>query len=138
MRNFLQMPKPVVDWYNTPFYQEYREEGLSRYNASGHQAFFDEEEVVGIYNLLKTRYSTTKEHKKVEPIFHKAMDTLSEILGSFLLNNIYRAIRKMYVKADVQNTMKLVLRVQSLVKARYILFQIFQDISDFKVRLYLL
>ena len=86
-----------------------------------------------IFKLLKTRYSETKEHRKVEPMFHKAMDTLGELLRSFSLVHVFRAIQKMYTKADVQNTMKLVLRVNSLIKVRQILFQIFGDIIEFKV-----
>ena len=124
---------PSVDWFHTPIFSEFQEDGIMKYNHSGHQMFFDEEEVAGIYRLLKARYSTERENKKVEGFFHKAMDTLAEILGSFLLNNVYRAIRKIYTKSDVQNTMKLVLRVKSLISARYILFQIFQDIQNFNV-----
>jgi hypothetical protein len=61
------------------------------------------------------------------------MDTLGEILGSFSMIQVYRAIQKIYSKADIQNTLKLILRIQNLMKARYALFQIFHDILEFKI-----
>lgn len=134
-RSFGARDSVNVDWATTPIYFEYMDDGFTKYNFKGHQAFFDEQEVSDIFKLLKTRYANTTEHKKVEPMFHKAMDTLGELLGSFSLVNVFRAIQKMYTKADAQNTMKLVLRVNSLIKVRQILFQIFGDIVEFKVRI---
>lgn len=126
--------KPSVDWYTTEFYKNFQNDGVTKYNQRGDERLFDEEEVNGIYGLLKSRYSHTRTNKKIEGFFTKAMDTLADLLGKFSLNNIYRAIQKIYTLSDVQNTMKLILRVQSLVKARYVLFEIFQDIHSYKVR----
>ena len=122
-----------VDWATTPIYTEYLEDGVTKYNQNRHQAFYDEEEAPAIFKLIKTRYASTNNSRAVEPFFHKAMDTLGEIMGSFSMTHLYRAIQKIYTKADIQNTLKLVLRVQSMFKARYLIFQIFHDIHEFKV-----
>jgi len=123
-----------VDWATTPIYDEYRDTGTREYNYTRHQAFYWEHEIPKLYKLIKERYSNVSSYKAIEPFYHKAMDTLGEVLGSFSLNHVLRAIQKIYTQADVQNTLKLLLRVQSLFQARYTLFQIFEDILLFKVR----
>lgn len=106
---------------------------MTKYNYRKHQAFYDEDEAPAIFKLLKTRYANEPTSRAIEPFFHKSMDTLGELLSSFSMTHVFRAIQKMYTKADAQNTLKLVIRVQSLFKARYVLFQIFNDILEFKV-----
>lgn len=125
-----------VDWATTPIYTEYLEDGVTKYNHNRHQAFYDEEEAPAIFKLIKTRYANAGNSRAVEPFFHKAMDTLGEIMGSFSMTTLYRAIQKIYTKADTQNTLKLVLRVQNMFQARHTIFQIFHDILEFKVRIH--
>lgn len=129
----LNRSRRTVDWAHTPIYQEYCEEGVTKYNYKKFQSFFDEDEVPQIYKLLKSRYPEYSQLKAVEPFFLKAMDTLGEILGSFSVTHLYRAIQQIYSKTDIQNTLKLVIRLQTLFKARYLLFDIFRDIHEFKV-----
>eukprot|EP00345_Euplotes_harpa_P004303 CAMPEP_0168321306 /NCGR_PEP_ID=MMETSP0213-20121227/2193_1 /TAXON_ID=151035 /ORGANISM="Euplotes harpa, Strain FSP1.4" /LENGTH=297 /DNA_ID=CAMNT_0008322933 /DNA_START=120 /DNA_END=1013 /DNA_ORIENTATION=- len=122
----LNRSRRTVDWAHTSIYQEYCEEGVTKYNYKKFQSFFQ------IYKLLKSRYPEYSQLKAVEPFFLKAMDTLGEILGSFSVTHLYRAIQQIYSKTDIQNTLKLVIRLQTLFKARYLLFDIFRDIHEFK------
>jgi hypothetical protein len=127
-----------IDWAKTPLYSEYLTVGITKYNEKEHQAFFTESEAPQVFQLLQTRYSNTTSAKSTEPFFHKAMDTLGELLSSFNHIQLYRAIQQIYNKVDSQNTMKLVLRVKTMFDARYLLFQIFHDIREFKVSLHLI
>jgi hypothetical protein len=122
-----------IDWSMTAIYYEYMKKGTNKFNIDQNQALFEEEEVYRIFDMIKNRHSHQKSSKLIEPFFFKAIDTLGEILSSFGLNHIYRAIQEMYTTVDVQNTLKLMLRIQALFQARYLLFQIFHDINLFKV-----
>ena len=113
---------------------EYWEEGVTPYNHRKYQAFYDEDEIPQLYKLIKSRYQDYSNPKSLEQFFNKSMDTLGEILGSFSLTHLFRAIQQIYSKTDSQNTLKLIIRIQELYKARYLLFEIFSDIHEFKVQ----
>ena len=113
--------KLAVDWAESPIYEEYNDKGVTRYNDDDHQGFVNEDEAPKLFALLKMRYSNATSIKSIEPFFHKAMDTLGKLLGSFSHHHLFRAVQQMYNKVDAANTLKLILRVRTMFDARYLL-----------------
>jgi len=69
---------------------------------------------------------------EVEPLYHKAVETLRKVCSQTKQERIYTKIVSTYCQPDLENTFKLLIRVKMALYARKCIMAVLTDLKTFE------
>jgi len=75
---------------------------------------FKEDEVLGLIDQIKRSQKTLRDPEKLNTVFHKALDTLQELMACMNQTILFQMIAKKYTEANMDNSVKLLVRCKQL------------------------
>ena len=99
---------------------------------SSAKGLFDEDEVYQLIGQIKSSQKTLRGSEKLQTIFHKALDTLQELMMCMNQTILFAMIAKKYTEVTMDNTVKLLVRCKQLLQSRSLAYKTLNGIHTFE------